>query len=113
MDFDLLKKCRNNLRSTTRELREQFVINLTSNIKNKPKHFWKCVKSRLKTRADIPILTLNDGATAISSLQKAEALNNHFSSVFNTEDIDNVPLCEDKYTGDPLEQHFLYARHKN
>ena len=103
VDFDLFKKCRNKLRSTTRDLREQFEINLTSNIKNRPKHFWKYVKSRLKTRADIPILTLNDGATAITSIQKAEALNNHFSSVFNTEDIDNVPLCEDKYTGDPLE----------
>ena len=92
VDFDLFKKCRNKLRSTTRELREQFEINLTSNIKNKPKHFWKYVKSRLKTRADIPILTLNDGATAITSLQKAEALNNHFSSVFNPQDIDNAPL---------------------
>ena len=102
VDFDIFKNCRNKLRSTTRDLREQFEINLTNNIKNKPKHFWKYVKSRLKTRADIPTLTLNDGTTAITSLQKAEAFNNHFSNVFNTEDVNNVPLCEDKYTGEPL-----------
>ena len=50
-EVDLIfKKCRNMLRTTTRYLREQFEINLTNNIKNKPKHFWKYVKSRMKTK---------------------------------------------------------------
>ena len=37
VDFDIFKKCRNKLRRATRDLREQFEINLTNNIKNKPK----------------------------------------------------------------------------
>ena len=54
IDFELFKKSRNKLRRITRELREQYEINLTNNIKNKPKAFWKFVKPRLKTRMDIP-----------------------------------------------------------
>ena len=102
IDLELFKKCRNKLRANTRKLREQYEVTLTSNIKDKPKAFWKYVKSRLKTRTGIPSLTLSDGTKAITNLQKAEALSDHFSNVFNTEDIDNIPFCEDKYTGTPL-----------
>ena len=47
-------------------------------------------------------LTLRDKTKASTNLQKAEALNDYFSSVFNTEDTNNIPYCEDEYTGKPL-----------
>ena len=73
----------------TRELCGQYEVTLPSNIKNKPKAFWN-------------IVNRSGGTKAITSLQKAEAPDDHFSSVFNTEDTDNIPFCEDKYTGTPL-----------
>ena len=33
---------------------------------------------------------------------KTKDSTNLFGNVFNTEDINNVPYCEDKYTGKPL-----------
>ena len=76
------KYCRDKLRSTTRDLRVQYEVDLTNHIKDTPKAFWKYVK----TRTIIPTLTLNDGSTAKTSLDKAEALNNYFGSVQIDED---------------------------
>ena len=39
----------------------------------------------------ISTLTLNDGSTAKTSLDKAEALNNYFGSVQTDEDCNNIP----------------------
>ena len=107
LDFLNFKKCREKLRSTTRDLRVQYEVDLTYNIKDTPKAFWKYVKTRLKTRTIIPTLTLNDGSTAKTSLDKAEALNNYFGSVQTDEYCTNVPLCEVKYSGIPLSKRIF------
>ena len=76
LDFLNLKNCRDKVRSTTRDLRVQYKVDLANNIKDTQKAFWKYVKTRLETRTIIPTLTLNDESTAKTSLDKAEALNN-------------------------------------
>ena len=66
-DLLAFKKCRDELRSKTRQLRENFERLLTKDIKTKSKPFWNYVKSRLKIRTDIPTLTLADGSKAITA----------------------------------------------
>ena len=102
LDFLNYKKSRDKQRSTTADLRVQYELNLANNIKDIPKAFWKYVKTRLKTRAVMPTLTLNEGNAAKTSLEKAEALNIYFGSVLSDEHCTNVPLCEEKYSGTPL-----------
>ena len=68
-------KCKNRLRSLTRNLRSEY-------IKNNPKSFWKHARSKLTSRSMIPSL---ENTIATSSKDKAEALHNFFNSVFITE----------------------------
>ena len=48
------------------------------------KLFWKYARSRLKSRQAIPMLTNKDGTETISAKDKAETLNDFFTSVFTT-----------------------------
>ena len=65
---------------------------LACNVKRKPKLFWKCAKSRLKTRQSIPTLN-NNGSNATLAKDKAEMLINFFTSVFTIEDLQNIPIA--------------------
>ena len=90
-DRDNYIKCKNKLRSLTRNLRSEFERNLIGNIKNNPKSFWKYDRSRLTSRSMIPSLEKLDNTIATSSRDKAETLNNFFNSVFTTENVHNIP----------------------
>ena len=92
-DFDRNKynSTKNNLRKLTRKLRRDFETKLARNAKEKPKLFWGYTKSRLKTRQRIPSLTKPDGTTASTAKEKADLLNEFFSSVFTIEDLENTP----------------------
>ena len=84
-------KCKNDLRQLTRKLRRDYEQELARIVKSKPKAFWKYVKSKLKTKPQIPALTKPDGSKASTPKDKAETLNAYFSSVFTVEDIQNIP----------------------
>ena len=84
-------RCKNELRELTRKLRRDYETMISEGSKEKPKMFWSYAKSRLKTREQITSLTKPDGTTAKSAKDKAEALNDFFSSVFTVEDIENLP----------------------
>ena len=101
-DHNKFKLSRDKLREMTRRLRNELELKLTEDVKTKPKPFWKYVTSRLKTRLDIPTLTLPNKQKAITSLQKAEALNTHFSSVFTEENTRDIPAVSKNYNGIPL-----------
>ena len=81
-DHQRFVQCRKELRTLTRSLRASFEENIARNVKHKPKLFWKYVNSRLKSQVKIPTLNLNDGSKAISPMEKVEALNEYFCSVF-------------------------------
>jgi len=49
----------------TRTLRRDYERNLTLNIKNNPKAFWRYVNSRLKVHPTIDDLQRPDGSTAL------------------------------------------------
>ena len=82
---------KNELRLLTRKLRSDFEKSLAESIKTKPKLFWKYTSSRLKSKQRIPTLERPDGTKATTSQQKAEVLNDFFSSVFTIEDVENIP----------------------
>ena len=77
-------RARNDLRALSRKLRRDFENKIARDIKSSPKQFWAYVKSRTKSRSGIPALKKADGKVAKEPLEKAEALNNFFSSVFTS-----------------------------
>ena len=93
LDRDKYIRCKNNLRSLTRKLRRDFEQNVASMMKSKPKAFWKYAKSRLKTKPTIPTLSKPNGTKATSSKDKAETLNDFFSSVFTLEFLHDIPTA--------------------
>lgn len=85
------KKTRNQARWETRKAMKNYEKEIASNMKNNPKLFWKYVNSKLKTRQPLSDLMKPDGTLTTSDEEKAEILNNFFSSVFTKEDIESIP----------------------
>ena len=85
--------CKNTLRTLTRTLRCDIEQNVAHMVKSNPKLFWKYAKSRLKSRPSIPSLSRPNGTKATSSKDKAETLNEYFSSVFTLEGLHDIPAA--------------------
>ena len=84
-------KIRNEVTSKTRSDRLAFERNISKEIKNNNKVFWRYVNANRSTKATIPDLLKKDGTKATTDEEKAEVLNEQFSSVFTKEDTDNLP----------------------
>ena len=82
---------KNNLRTLTRNLRRNYEFELSSKVKSTPKLFWKYAQSRLKSRQSIPTLSKPDNSKVTSPQEKADTLNEYFSSVFTHENLNNIP----------------------
>ena len=91
MIFTDIVKLENDLRTLTRTLRSDYERNLSLNIKQNPKDFWKYINSRLKVRPTIDDLQCLDGSTAHTDKDKTEALNNFFTSIFTQENLSSIP----------------------
>ena len=89
-DKDQYKLYKNRLRAMTRDLRYGFEHTLT-NIKKKPKSFWRYAKSRLKTKQCIPPLVRRVGTKA--SQEKA---------VFTKENKTSIPVPQNRRIGESL-----------
>ena len=72
-------------------------------MKDDSKHFWKLVKSKTKVKEDIQCIIEETGEVHSENKEKAELLNNFFSSVFTQEDVGNVPAFENR-TNSSLEE---------
>ena len=101
-DSPKFKRCRDELRCPTRQLRISFENKLMKNIKKKPKSFWRYANSRLKTRILIPTLIKSDGTKAETSLDKAGELNNHFRGVFISGDANTIPVSNKYFNREKL-----------
>ena len=91
IDYARFCRCRNELRKLTRKLRSDFEKQLLSEVKSNPKSFWRYANSRLKTKKGIDDLQDNMGVLVSDDSQKAQLLNDFFSSVFTVEDVSTVP----------------------
>ena len=76
--------------------RKQKEKQISGNIKNNPKAFWKYTKSKTKSSSAISSLHMNpsdtNSITIDNSKVKANILNEYFASVFTTEP--NCEFCE-------------------
>jgi hypothetical protein len=80
------KGYRNKLNSKLKHKYNMYVNDLGRNIKENPKSFWKFVK--IKTgKGTIPECIKNDNVLLTSAVEKAEAFNEYFYSMFTTPDI--------------------------
>ena len=86
---------RNDLRRLTRKLRFDFERKIALDVKTSPKKFWAYVKSRTKTKPKIPSLKGINEALAHTDTEKAEALNNFFTSIFTKEDLTKIPETQE------------------
>ena len=103
IDFVRFTRQRNELRSLTRKLQQEFEKKLAQEVKGNPKAFWKYAQSRLKTKTRIDDLEREDGSRATTGVEKAEEFNTFFSSVFTQEDVEEIPTLDYEFPGSPLE----------
>ncbi len=88
-------KIRNKVKSLIRKEKRNYEENIAKTAKTNPKNFWQYVNSKTKTKDKIPDLDLPDpNSKATSDIEKAEALNSFFSSVFTSEKDLNMPDFE-------------------
>ena len=81
-------RCKNDLRRLTRNLRKEFERELTANLKDNPKRFWRYANSRTKTKSRVENLRAEGGELTTCDQGKAEVLNSFFCSLCTTE-LDN------------------------
>ena len=85
---------RNQVTSATRQDRIAFERNISREIKNNNKLFWRYVNSQRMSNSSIPDLKRDDGTLTSDDAEKAEILNKQFTSVFTEEDLTNIPVDE-------------------
>ena len=88
------KSLRNQVTSATRRDRIAFERNISKEIKNDNKLFWRYVNSQRNSKTTIPDLKRKDGTLTSDDKEKAELLNEQFTSVFTDEDITNIPTID-------------------
>ena len=76
---------RNEVTKATKKDRKNFEHKLAREIKENVKAFWKYINRNKKRKNKIPVLKKPKGGLACSDEEKANALNNQFSSVFTLE----------------------------
>ena len=93
IDYARCCRCRNKLRNLTRQLRKEFELKLSKELKENQKLFWKYSNSRLKTKSGIECLRDEHGCFTHDDNMKASILNKFFASVFTEEDVSTIPQC--------------------
>ena len=94
IDKDAYKTMRNQVTATTRRDRREFERNISKEIKNNNKLFWRYINSQRVSKTSIPDLQRKDGSLTSDDKEKAELLNSQFTSVFTEEDTVNLPTLD-------------------
>jgi len=102
-DYKIYARARNQVKWACRKAERDYEKKLAREVKTNPKAFFKYAKSKLMTRTGIHDLVTEDGITHATEKQKADVLNNFFSSVFTQEDPGPLPVFEDRGYESPLE----------
>ena len=97
-DWEVNRKLRRSLDNSLRKYRTEHLKAIGDNLMtSNSKPFWKFIKSlRHSSTGVLSPNTLND--TATSTIDKADALNNKFQSVFTKEDCSNLPTLNSSPT---------------
>ena len=89
-DWNRYKDIKRRAQLTCRKAHDNHVSSMLSEDHDNPKVFWQYIKSRKKDNFGVSPLR-KDGLTYNSSKQKADILNDQFTSVFTKEDLSNPP----------------------
>lgn len=76
---------------------------IASGVKKNARAFWSYVNSKITTRESVCNLTKPDGSKTETDQEKAEVLQDFFSSVFTKEDLQDIPLPSDVEFDTPLD----------
>ena len=95
-DFEEYKQVRNGTNDYVKTSKRNYERTISQKVKNEPKQFWRYVKSKTKSVGGVSNLKNEDGVFAKSEAEKAELLNNFFSSVFTKENLETLPEVTDK-----------------
>jgi len=95
LDYRNYLNSRNECNRNIKKAKREYERKLAKDCKNNPKHFWKFVQSKTKAFSGISPLNKGDGSTAVSDQDKANTLNDFFSSVFTREDSQDTQHAED------------------
>ena len=82
---------RNELTKLINNSKQKYEDKLIMDIKSNPKNLWSYVKRQTKSKNGISCLENEEGNLIVSDIEKAEILNDFFSSVFTEESFENFP----------------------
>ena len=84
-DWDAYRKLKNSINSKVRAAHNNYYSRLFNNsFSGNRRQFWKYIRAKKQDKHDIPTLLIGD-QTIHHAKDKANALNNHFKSVFTKE----------------------------
>ena len=95
-------KQRNMAKSELRKALRNYEKDIAKKAKKDPKAFYRYVNGKIKGRGVVPDITSSDGTVITENLNKADAFNQFFSSVFTKENSANIPLMSDKLVNQPV-----------
>ena len=102
-DYTNYKEALNLATTEIRKSKITFEQKLAGNIKNDSKSFYAYVRSKQKVQDKVGPLENNSENIISDGFQMAEILNEYFSSVFTTEDINSLPVPLTKFEGNKSE----------
>ena len=88
-DYNNFTKARKKAKSETRKAVKNFEKLIAREVRENPKAFYRYARSKQSTKQGIPDLIKPDGSKTTSDKDKANTLNNFFSSVYET--LENLP----------------------
>ena len=94
-DYGKYIAVRNECKLSIRKAKRKYECLLATYCKSNPKMFWKHVHSQTKTMSGISPLLKENGDFAVKNEDKANTLNQYFSSVFIQENPNGIPRVDE------------------
>ena len=91
-NYEIYSTLRKHVKEAVRLAKRDQELNIAKQSKTNPKILYRYISSKSKPKEPISHLIKDDGTLTESDLEKANVLNNFFSSVFVHEDDQNVPV---------------------
>ena len=100
-NFNLYKAARNDVTAKIRTARFNYEKTLASKIKTDNKIFWNYVRTKTKTKTVVAKLEMPNGKFTCNDQETANTLNDYFSTVFEKEPDEPLPVFEER----PVTKH--------